>query len=911
MYLGCEHSDMIFARAAMAVLFFFVVLLMPGCGSGSSDFVSTPGGGGGAIVPQSVEENFHTLTTAVVESDLTTLPRGVRARQVNEVLKGDKGGTATISGDLNVGVDSANPVTSNLDVNLDNYTFYDGHGLDGGTVTLQTVLWGTEEYANGTMLLQAQDVVFTGIGSGTHSFTIHANVVNSKIVRTELTLNGAQQELGFVVNLVNRSTSPPGEVFITIIGKNDAKTAWYYLHDPDAKEMTEFDDAPGTFLTKDTNGAFIGGEKYSLTLSDIPQIGPQTWRLIVPRKNVISGRIFFSFGRKLQGVGINAPYYNSDGVPITTGATATGTLTAGNAEVALSGVDATQTLAVNEPVSYQFNGTTVKAKITQVKTASLIEIAPAPGPTVTTTTELTFTPDPQAITDAKLSLSGPSPTGPPDYLTTFELMELSATTDTTQAQPWYTLFANTTAIDFFSIGLGLTVDFSGHPAEAGQSFVAPSEKTVGFGDSAADILAGISRRDAVIDRFNNTGSPTPATPTEFQAFVTASPAPVPQTGVDPHMTIGKPVDRSLNVIRVLGPPPLIALQPTGDMSKYLDPAFASEWSPFCSAAASLMIQFPISDPAFTFEGNPPVSPTTLNLKCTQAAGANTGLNEAYELPQPTTRIIWECDDTDNPGPEPDNYTNLGTDAHKRLGSIICAAFARGVFPNVADWSDSAKFYTRSDLKYNFFAKVMHDFALDKVVYGFAYDDVYGQDSTLAGPIGLTTDGKVPPSDFGNVVDVTLTIPAFTAPPPPALPGVPLAVEVVQTCGATDVNLAGCVIHFSNATEDINATLDANGQATVKGLSSNVTYTAWVAPGGPNASSWYFSYAAQGKYDGTTAGNWSSSHGTDIAGVVRLQIGRLQPGVGSCLNPQPAAPQGANPPLPTTGSGQANWGNLAP
>jgi hypothetical protein len=897
-------------------LILFLMTLLVGCGD-SNSFASSGFSSDPATVPESLEENFHTLAKDVTESDLTTLPREFRGRQVTEVINGAKGGTLTFSGDLTIGSSSSSPATSNLDAQFDNYTFYDGLVMNGGTATLKTVLWGTEAQANGSIVLDAQDVVFSGTDTGTHSFTIEWEVVNSKVVRTILTTSEGTQELGFILNLVNKSTSPPEEVFVTIIGK-DAVTAptipsWHYLDHPDAEEMTEFEDEPGEFLNKDNNGAFVGAEKYSLTLKDITQVGPDTWRLIVPRENLVSGRIFFSFGRKLQGIGIIAPYYNQAGEPITSGTTASGTLIDGNEEVTISGVDATQVLAVNLPVTYEANGSTVSAKIKDVKSSTIITLDPTPS--ANTTTQLTFTPDADLLANAKQSLSGPSPTGPPDYLTTFEFMELSATTDPTAPEPWYTLYANTTAIDFFSIGLGMTVDFAGRNGDGAQTPLPPSRKTVGFGPTAADIEAGVGQRDKVIARFNNEDtSITPQTPAEFQAFVTASPAPTPQPGIDPNMTIGKPVDTSLEVIRVLGPPPLIALNPTGPMSTYLDPAFSSEWGPFCSAAASLMIQFPIDTPAFTFSGNPPASPMTLNLKCTQAAGSNTGLNEEYKLPQPTTQIIWECDDTDNPGALPNNYTNQGTDAHKRLSSIVCAAFARGVFANLADWSDSTKFYTRADRKYNFFAKIMHEFALDGIVYGFAYDDVYGQDSTLAGPIGLTADGKIPASDFGNVVDVTLTIPEFTAPPPPALPGAPLMIQAVadQSCVADVVSLKDCVVHFTSATEDINAILDDTGQAVITGLDANVTYTAWIAPGGANASDWYFSYAVVGKYDGTTGGDWSSSTGANAAGVVRLNIGRLEAGVGSCLDPEPNTPTGTPPaPLPVTGSGQTNWGNLAP
>ena len=100
----------------------------------------------------------------------------------------------------------------------------------------------------------------------------------------------------------------------------------------------------------------------------------------------------------------------------------------------------------------------------------------------------------------------------------------------------------------------------------------------------------------------------------------------------------------------------------------------------------------------------------------------------------------------------------------------------------------------------------------------------------------------------------------------------------------------------------------NGAETVTltRLKSNVTYTAWIAPG----EGWDFSYAALGRYDGTTGGEWNSSTGTNQAGVTKLKIGHLTPGVGSCLMPKPNTIQeGQTAPAPTSESGQANWGNV--
>jgi hypothetical protein len=78
---------------------------------------------------------------------------------------------------------------------------------------------------------------------------------------------------------------------------------------------------------------------------------------------------------------------------------------------------------------------------------------------------------------------------------------------------------------------------------------------------------------------------------------------------------------------------------------------------------------------------------------------------------------------------------------------LSSALNRGVFENYNDWDDPTKFYTRPDGRYNHYSKIMHQFALDNKVYGFGYDDVYGQDPTLSEPVS-------------KVNQVVLRIPAF-------------------------------------------------------------------------------------------------------------------------------------------------------
>ena len=899
-----------------------------GCGSSSDSTLpsqnpatsTTSGTSGSTVAASKILEDLRQLAIHISRdngSNNSVLARASSDRQIQTTIPGPAGGSATLSGEFAVGADADHVVNSTLAVTFTNLKFFDGLVVDGGTVQLTTSLWGSEAAAHGKIVLDAQGVDFSGTSSGTHSFKVELQVVNSKVIDTVVTFDGQRREFGVVVKLVNHSTTPDDHVFVTLIGKDPAQRAWYYLAKPTDAAMTEFEDTPGAFLPKAANGAFIGSEKYSMALSEMTPLADHTRVIVIPRDNIVSGRIFFSFGQKLQGIGVNCPYYSRTGQPITQPATATSNLQVDSeGRITLTGLDATQVLGLNEPVTYRVgSGPIVSAIISDVVSATQIKLNPPPAASANNT-QLTFTPDPQALSSAKLALSGPSPTGPPDYLTTFDLMELSVTTNPTAPDPFYTLFANTTAIDFFSVGLGMTVDFAGLAPTGEQAAVAPSEKSVGFATTVTDLKNGVSQRSKIFDRFNNIGDATPSTPPEFQNFVTAEADPAPETGVNPHLTLGKPVDGARTIIRVLGPPPVVAVQPQGPLSTYLDSVITQQWGPFCQAAQNLTganaILFPLVNPSFRFEGTTPSSAATLNMKCTQAPGG-VDPSDVFTLPKPTTRIVFECDDTQNPAALPNNYTNSGTDAHRRLCSILLAAFARGVFPNTADWSNHSKFYGDANKKYNFFSKVMHEFALDGVVYGFAYDDVYGQDSTISGPINLTNGGKIPTSNLGNVVDVTLTIPNFTAPPPappPPVIGAPVTVQAILNLDKDPASPEGCLAHFTTADGkiDVNAPLNSSGIAVVRGLNANVPYTAWISPAGPNANKWTYSYAAVGKYDGTTGGNWNSSFSSNAAGVVKIQFGQLVPGVGSKLDPQPESPRGPLPPLVTPNSRQGNWGN---
>ena len=536
----------------------------------------------------------------------------------------------------------------------------------------------------------------------------------------------------FTLQLENKSDYPDNQVYINISGKNEALTAWYYLAHAGDSSLVRFDDTPGTLLPKQTNGAFVGNDKYFLRLSDLTSAGNHTYNMEVPRENLYSGRIYLSFGQILPGVGITAPGYafavdgngapQGNGTPVTSSVTGTGqTDTAGNVVSGLN-INATTQIFPGEPVSGP--GIPVGTVVRSVSSSSQITLSsPAPANTAQT---INFNAPPFS----NLALQGPSFTGAPDYLIPFEFLELSATRDTTIPDPYYTLFTNTSVVDFFSIGLGMSVDF-----------LDASNKTVGFQDGA---------RAALLNDFNS----LPAAQAGFQGFV------VSDGNGGGTLSFSQSVADPSKILRVLGPQNIIQVHPGTSLDNYLQPAIDEAWATYTTTVLNIPDNLPGHAPyGFTYIGQL-ITNNILNLTCTGVAGNQSGLNEQYALNKPTTFIAFKCDDT---APPPNSYANGGTDAHKRLASLLLAALNRGVLNDYASWSNSKNgqptFYRRPDRLYNVFSQLLHVYALADKVYGFGYDDIYGQDPTIAGPIGLTQNGSVPPGGPG-ILKVTVKIPAF-------------------------------------------------------------------------------------------------------------------------------------------------------
>jgi hypothetical protein len=100
------------------------------------------------------------------------------------------------------------------------------------------------------------------------------------------------------------------------------------------------------------------------------------------------------------------------------------------------------------------------------------------------------------------------------------------------------------------------------------------------------------------------------------------------------------------------------------------------------------------------------------------ASGNTVAGGPYIVHKPTTQDILEGAGTLASG----NATELALEAQ------ICAAFNRHVMQDSTLWADPSAFYAVSPA--NYYAKFWHSHGVNNLAYGFAYDDVSNQSSTI-------------------------------------------------------------------------------------------------------------------------------------------------------------------------------------
>jgi beta-glucanase (GH16 family) len=97
----------------------------------------------------------------------------------------------------------------------------------------------------------------------------------------------------------------------------------------------------------------------------------------------------------------------------------------------------------------------------------------------------------------------------------------------------------------------------------------------------------------------------------------------------------------------------------------------------------------------------------------------------------------------------------GNGVEKQLEAQICAAFNRHVLQNISLANTPAAFYQTSPA--NYYAQFWHTHSLNSLAYGFCYDDVSNQSTTL---VSTNPRGMVVEIGGGNITQPT-TIPSLT------------------------------------------------------------------------------------------------------------------------------------------------------
>ena len=187
-----------------------------------------------------------------------------------------------------------------------------------------------------------------------------------------------------------------------------------------------------------------------------------------------------------------------------------------------------------------------------------------------------------------------------------------------------------------------------------------------------------------------------------------------------------------NIIRIISP------RDMPEFSNYLDTAIKKGWDYY----KNNKITFKYSD--WTYESYT-TQENKLAFKVIKDWGAVKASGKEFVIDYiPPTKVVWDCD-----GYPLKNTTEI---ALANLNACICAALNRGVFCT-SDWGKTENFYkttTDNDGKYNVFAQILHEKAINSLVYGFPYDDHFGKDPTMTISYDNAKKG------------VTLTIPKMPA-----------------------------------------------------------------------------------------------------------------------------------------------------
>lgn len=203
----------------------------------------------------------------------------------------------------------------------------------------------------------------------------------------------------------------------------------------------------------------------------------------------------------------------------------------------------------------------------------------------------------------------------------------------------------------------------------------------------------------------------------------------------------------------------------GANAGYFDSYIASVWSEYTTTPLVITLG------STTYSG---LVNTSGVMVFTDPGDANT-----YSVSQPTTNDVWGGS----------GALATGNSVELALEAQICAAFHRHVIDNAANLNNVSAYYQTAPCDY--YAKFWHQVNVGNVAYGFCYDDVNNQSSTLSSgsPVGLviTIGGGAPGTP-------TVT-PLPTASPTPSSiwrvnAGGPAYTDSVGNLWAADENYSG-------------------------------------------------------------------------------------------------------------------------
>lgn len=175
-------------------------------------------------------------------------------------------------------------------------------------------------------------------------------------------------------------------------------------------------------------------------------------------------------------------------------------------------------------------------------------------------------------------------------------------------------------------------------------------------------------------------------------------------------------DAKGNIMRVLSPNQI------ENSFGSLDEAINAGWSHYSTNELEIKYNWTYKGRVHTAEGE-----LKNHFVFNVTAGAG-NVGDTYDVSfKPSSFTVFKCD-----GDPLSNDGSKTTVAQRNLHACICAALNRGVFCN-KDWGASKDYYADSALnakQYNLYSKMLHDKAMNGLVYGFPYDDHYGKDPTF-------------------------------------------------------------------------------------------------------------------------------------------------------------------------------------